>query len=90
MQLKSIDDYKIIPKEGLFIPIEIFQNTNLDIKNIVIETNKNEIIIHSEKPQKEKYKTFNLKSGLWDCVGFASANNCNGRNHDEYLYNEKR
>jgi hypothetical protein len=38
---------------------------------------------------KKKKKIFNSDSQLWKCIGCAEIEGVNGRNHDQFIYDEK-
>jgi len=70
---------------GLFISKDVLKRANIvDIDDIELELADQEIRIRPKK--KKSWKILNSDSPLWDCVGFAEAEGINGRDHDEYIY----
>jgi len=73
---------------GIFISKEMLSRAKIDTEDILLEINDYEVRIRALK-NNNKTKTITANSPLWKCIGFAQIEDVNGRDHDQYLYDEK-
>ena len=64
----------------------MLSKAKIDAKEIEIEFNDYKVRILTLKKKK---KIFNSDSQLWKCIGCAEIEGVNGRNHDQFIYDEK-
>lgn len=61
-----------------------------DIQKATLKARKKSMKLLEEQ---EKFncrkRKFNSDSPLWKCIGFAQIEGVNGRNHDQFIYDEK-
>lgn len=62
----------------------MLSKAKIDAKEIEIEFNDYKVRILTLKK-----KIFNSDSQLWKCIGCAEIEGVNGRNHDQFIYDEK-
>ena len=73
---------------GIFISKEMLSKAKINTDDVELEFDNNEVRIRASRRKNSK-KTLNFDSPLWECVGFAQIEGVNGRNHDQFIYDEK-
>jgi antitoxin component of MazEF toxin-antitoxin module len=73
---------------GLFIPRSLLEEAHIFNEDIEIELVEKEIRIHPTR--KVVKNTFTERSALWECVGAGETKGINGKDHDQYLYDEEK
>jgi len=73
---------------GVFIPKEFLSQAGITEDDLEIELANKEIRIYPAKSARRKI--FNFDSPLWKCLGFAEIEGVSGKEHDRYLYDERR
>lgn len=91
--MKSKIKIKILRKQfrftsGIFLPKEVLSKTKIDADEIELEFHDYDFRIQA-LIMKTKKKIFNSDAPLWKCTGFAQSEGINGRDHDQFIYDEK-
>ena len=73
---------------GIFISKEMLSKAKINTDDVELEFDNNEVRIRASRRKNSK-KKLNFDSPLWECVGFAQIEGVNGRNHDQFIYDEK-
>jgi hypothetical protein len=61
-----------------------------DIQKATLEAQKKSMKLLEEQGKFNRWKRkLNSDSPLWKCIGFAQIEGVNGRNHNQFIYDEK-